>query len=175
MKNILSIDPGKEGFICFFEDGKFKNKYPIPLIKNEVDVTKLGKLFSCFKGKEIHVAMELVHAIFGSSAKATFSFGKINGFLEGLIVANGFPYSLIQPKIWQKEMFQGIPEIRKPSTKDKNGKEKKGRLDTKAMSILTAKRLFPDVSLLPTERCRKEHDGISDALLIGEYIRRKLG
>jgi hypothetical protein len=41
--------------------------------------------------------------------------------------------------------------------------------------VEVAKRLFPGVNLLPSDRCRKESDGMSDALLICEYARRKFG
>jgi hypothetical protein len=37
------------------------------------------------------------------------------------------------------------------------------------------KRLFPGVNLLPTERCRKESDGMAEATLLAEYARRKFG
>lgn len=35
-------------------------------------------------------------------------------------------------------------------------------------------RLFPGVSLLPTERCRKDNDGMAEALLMAEYAKRRL-
>jgi hypothetical protein len=30
------------------------------------------------------------------------------------------------------------------------------------------------VSLLPTERCKKDNDGMAEALLLAEYARRKM-
>jgi hypothetical protein len=45
---------------------------------------------------------------------------------------------------------------------------------SKNTSIAVCKRLFPDVSLLPSERCRKDHDGMAEALLMAEYARRRL-
>jgi hypothetical protein len=47
--------------------------------------------------------------------------------------------------------------------------------DTKQRSVIAAQRLFPNVSLLPTPRCKKPSDGIADALLIAEWGRRKMG
>jgi len=111
--------------------------------------------------------IEDVHAIFGSSAGATFSFGYICGSIHTLIACCQIPLTKVQPKAWQKVIYQGIPEIRKPS---KNGK--KGRLDTKAMSAVAAKRLFPTADLRKNEKCKVVHDGIVDALLIAEYARR---
>jgi hypothetical protein len=62
-------------------------------------------------------------------------------------------------------MFQGVKEVRNPKTK---------RIDTKAMSELACKRLFPDVKFTATDRCTKTHDGMTDATLIAEYGRRKV-
>lgn len=101
------------------------------------------------------------------------TFGFVAGAIQGIVVAAGYPHTLVQPKKWQKEIYQGIPEIRKPPVMIKKGKMagqmKKGNLDTKAMSLLAAKRLFPTLDLRASERCKKAHDGIVDALLIAEY------
>jgi len=45
---------------------------------------------------------------------------------------------------------------------------------TKAMSKSAAQRLFPKESFLKTKRCTVMHDGLTDAALIAEYIRRKI-
>jgi hypothetical protein len=44
----------------------------------------------------------------------------------------------------------------------------------KENSIEVCKKLFPQVNLLATPRCKKEHDGIAEALLMAEYTRRNL-
>jgi hypothetical protein len=163
----IGIDPGKNGFICIVEEfssetvANYITYHPIPLINKEVDIRKLNECLS-FAGGDIHCVIEDVHAIFGSSAKATFNFGWIVGVLEALLVANGIPYTKVAPKVWQKEMWQGIP-IQKKANK---------RTDTKAMSLLAAKRLFPNEDLTATERSVKPHDGKVDALLLCEFCRR---
>lgn len=159
----IGIDPGKNGFICYNYNGHIIYS-PIPLIKKEVDIRKLMNDFYIWDGMEdVHCVIEDVHAIFGSSAKATFNFGWIVGVLEMLLVAHGIPYTKVKPKDWQKEMWQGVPLQKKPN----------GRTDTKAMSLLAAKRLFPDEDLTATERSVKVHDGKVDALLLAEYCKRK--
>jgi hypothetical protein len=45
--------------------------------------------------------------------------------------------------------------------------------DLKAASIRVAMRLWPSVDFRRTERCRKPHDGMTDAALIAEYGRRQ--
>ena len=62
----------------------------------------------------------------------------------------GVPYELVKPQKWKKEFSV---------TADKN------------TSIEVCKRLFPGVNLIPPG-CRKEHDGIAEALLLAEYARR---
>jgi hypothetical protein len=176
----IGIDPGKNGFICVFntnESVEVKNGewmplipnpltyYSIPLINKEVDLRSLDVIFNSpeFKTDNIHCCIEDVHAIFGSAAKATFNFGWIVGVLEAMLVSYEIPYTKVKPKEWQKEMWQGIPLQKKPN----------GRTDTKAMSLLAAKRLFPNEDLTATERSVKPHDGKADALLLAEYCKRK--
>ena len=97
--------------------------------------------------------VEKVGAMPGQGVTSMFSFGKSAGFIEGVLSAFDIPYQLIPPSVWKKEFSL---------THDKS------------QSISVCKRLFPSVSLLPTERCKKDSDGIAEALLMAEYARRKL-
>lgn len=167
---IIGIDPGKNGAVVCIKDDKIIKKFVMPNIGNEFDIHEFNILIEniILTHNIIHVFIERVHAIFGSSAKATFIFGKICGIIEGIIVSHKLKYTLIEPKIWQKIMFQGIPEIRKSS------KKIKGKLDTKKMAEIAAKRLFPNENFKRTEKSKNNHDGIIDALLIAEYGKRFL-
>ena len=86
----IGIDPGKKGFISVYSDevGSWEF-YAVPLIKNEIDLSTLNNFF--FLNKEhfrnSHAVIENVHALFGSAAKATFSFGYVAGVLETFLVA----------------------------------------------------------------------------------------
>ena len=102
MKTYIGIDPGSKGFITIrYEDGTFKF---IPIEGCNFHMLAL-ELMMVKETKDTFAIMEEVHAIFGSSAKATFAFGEINGMLKGLLIATGIPYQLIQPKQWQKEIW----------------------------------------------------------------------
>lgn len=164
----LGIDVGKNGS-CVLVSKNHIFKFVIPTIGNVYDIKRLVEWLGSWSGYIKHCVIEDVHAIFGSAAKSTFEFGFGAGLLEGCLVSLNIPYTKIQPKVWQKEMFQGIPEIRKPNTKG----DKKGALETKQMALLAAKRIFPDVDLRATTRSKNPHDGIVDALLMAEYCRRK--
>ena len=176
----IGIDPGKKGAVVIMDGTDIKCEV-MPLIDKEFDLQELGRLLSSFTNSTSshgnpHVFIEDVHAIFGSAAGATFTFGFVCGAIQGIVSVLGFPYTLVQPKAWQKVIYQGIPEIRKPSIRISKGKRAgkmmKGKRDTKAMSEVAAKRLFPTVDLRASERCKISHDGIVDALLIAEYGRR---
>lgn len=174
-KYILGIDPGKDGAVTLIhENGKVEIIGVVPKIGKEFDTNEFNLFIDAWKNDIKHAYIELVHAIFGSAAGATFTFGKVCGLIEGIIVAHKIPYTLIQPKKWQSEMFEGIPEQRKPSKMNKNGKLIKGKLDTKVMSELACKRLFPDYDFRRSKRCKNIHDGMTDSALIAEYGRRKL-
>ena len=118
--------------------------------------------------------MEDVHSIYGSSAKATFSFGEIKGLLRGLLIATGIPYQLVQPKIWQKEIWANedmVVDYKKVTVKGVEQTRKD--VNTKQTSFKAARRLFPNIDLRKTERCRNFDDNKTDSLLMCEYARRK--
>lgn len=159
MKVVIGIDPGAKGAFVKRKGSEIE-VYSVEDIRGkEVDFLKMSEAFNkMIDGeKEIVVVMENVHSIYGSSAKSNFSFGFINGFKECLAINNKIKLVKVSPKEWQKEMFKGIPPCD----------------DKKVMSIMAAKRLFPNVSLKRTEKSKVDHDGISDALLISEYAIRK--
>lgn len=174
---IIGIDPGKTGAIVML-DGDTVRKYPIPLIGKELDMLQLHRILDVEGKQDWHVFIEDVHAIYGSAAGSTFTFGFVCGAIQAMVIALKLKHTLVQPKEWQKVVYQGIPVIRKPSIIVKKGKLKgqrrKGPKDCKAMSELAAKRLFPTVDLRKNDRCKVSHDGIVDALLIAEYGKRTL-
>lgn len=173
-KLFIGVDPGLNGGIVVLdENGTIIEVSEIPKIGKEAHLPALNEIFLKYKDKNAHVILEQVHALFGVAAGTTFTFGMIYGILHGMIVANGFKYTLVQPKTWQKEMFAGILEIRKPSKTNKNGKVVTGRVDTKLMAQQAQVRLFPNAKGFTTDR-GKFLDGVTDAVLIAEYGRRKL-
>ena len=98
-------------------------------------------------------ALEKVGAMPGQGVRSMFSFGESYGFIQGVLHACNIPYQLVPPGNWKRE-FSILQ-------KGKSG------------SIEVCKRLVPTVSLLPTEKCRKDSDGMGDALCLAEYARRK--
>lgn len=142
----IGIDPGKDGAMAFLQEEE-------PPIVITFDMELYNR--ALYEGWH-HVCkccLERVGAMPGQGVTSMFKFGENFGFIQGLLTAYSIPYELVTPQKWKKE-FQ--------VTGDKNS------------SIAVCKRLFPDVSLHRTDRCKKDHDGMAEALLMAEYARRRL-
>lgn len=143
----IGIDPGKDGALAFIEpDPVGISVYPF----DEgiyAELLQSAGVFSC------RCCLERVGAMPGQGVTSMFKFGENFGFIQGILTAYSIPYELVTPQKWKKE-FQ--------ITGDKNS------------SIAVCRRLFPDVSLRKSDRCRKDHDGMAEALLMAEYARRRL-
>lgn len=147
----IGVDPGQKGswaVIAESETGQFIKVYPWNDVFFVSDMQSLSKM-----GGGIVAAVEKVGAMPHQGVSSMFRFGTSYGFIQGVLAACGIPYQLVPPINWKRE-FSIVQ-------KGKTG------------SVDVCKRLFPDVSLFPTERCRKESDGMSDALCLAEYARRK--
>lgn len=97
--------------------------------------------------------IEKVGAMPKQGVASTFAFGANFGWLKGVLDLGEISYQEIRPQQWKKEF---------------------GLNSDKAKSVEVCRRLFPDVSLLRTPKCKKPHDGMAEALLMAEYARRKL-
>lgn len=171
----LGIDPGKSGGIAIVDqDGKLEKLYTIPTIGKEIDIRALSEILQ--KHPECTVAIENVHSMHQMSANSNFQFGFVCGVLEGLVSGLGMKYVKVAPKMWQEIIFRGVPVHRKPKKEEKlkSGaiKVTTGSVDTKKMSLIAAKRLFPKESFLANEKSSVPHDGLYDAANIAEYARR---
>lgn len=169
MRPILGIDPGSKGFLTILHEDGTMDHYAIADgdMRDLADYIKLVVQFH----PAVHVVMEEVHAIVNSSAKATFGFGEVNGYIKGMLTALGVPYTLVQPKVWQKEVWVSQDMV----YDTKEGKDGKPRrvVNTKQTSYNAARRLFPNVDFRKSERCRNWDDNKVDSLLIAEYGRRR--
>ena len=142
----IGIDPGKSGAMAIIRSDMDK-----PVIIGFDEEAYAGALL-LVNNKYAKACLEHVGPMPGQGVTSTFNFGQNFGYIKGLLEANGIPYELVRPQKWKKEF--GIS--------DKNS------------SVECCKRLFPGVSLRRTERCRKDDDGMAEALLMAEYARRHL-
>lgn len=142
----IGIDPGKDGAMAIIEDCGCISVVPFD---GGLYADALGGL----PAEKCRCCLERVNAMPGQGVTSMFKFGENFGFIQGLLAAYSIPYELVTPQKWKKE-FQ--------ITGDKNS------------SVAVCKRLFPVVSLRRTDRCKKDHDGMAEALLMAEYARRRL-
>lgn len=169
MNTILGIDPGAKGFLTvMFHDGG-TDHFAI----EDHDMLDLARYIGDMKARfgDLHAVMEEVHAVFGSSAKSTFAFGEINGYIKGILTALEVPYTLVQPKTWQKEIWINQDMVYDVK-RDKEGKQRRV-VNTKQTSFNAVRRIFPNTDMRKNYRCRKWDDNKVDSLLITEYARRK--
>lgn len=167
----MSIDPGSKGFVVTQCNGDF-SFYSIA----DNDLYQLSEIMAKIRNtySNLVCVIEDVHSIYGSSAKATFNFGFNKGYLIGLLAANKIPYVLVQPKIWQKEMWLNSDMVVNYKKVIIKGKEvTKKEVDTKNTSINAVKRLFPHIDFRKSDRCKNLDDNKADATLMSEYARRK--
>lgn len=145
MKTYVGIDPGAKGAMAVIGENYIHTC--------KFSEQRYKEILQELQGKDCVCCLENVNAMPGQGVTSMFNFGKNFGFIQGLLTAYSIPFELVRPQKWKKEYS---------ITADKN------------TSIEVCKRLFPDVSLLPTERCKKDDDGIAESILMAEYARRKL-
>ena len=145
----IGIDPGKKGGIACI-DTECGIGYTVPYCDKElIDLCRN----EARKGQNVICCLEKVGAMPGQGVVSMFSFGQSVGYIKGVLEAFGIPYQEISPQKWKKEF---------------------GLNSDKAVSAEVCRKLFPDVDLLASPRCKKPHDGMAEALLMAEYARRNL-
>ncbi len=162
MKTYISIDIGKSGYFCVINE-IITTTVPMPKIGKETDYHGINEILKHYSAETVHVVFERLTSLHLASKKANWSLAHQAGAIEGIVIALGLPFTPVSPRVWQKEMLQGIPEM----------KDSAGKRDTKAMALLAVRRIFPNQNLLRTEKCSKPDDGMVDALLINAYAKRQ--
>lgn len=165
----IGIDPGKDGAIAVLNDvGEVILVSKSPQIGSEFDSHGMSHLIEQFYLNEkynlVHVVLEDIHATHIGGNTSSFTMGEGKGLWRGILSALSAPFSLIQPKEWQKRIWVNTLKQYKLS---ESGKTQV--VDTKKTSLLVCKHLFPKQNLLASSRSKNTHDGIVDALLIAYY------
>lgn len=175
--NFVGIDPGLHGSIAIINPEGIVTAIPIPTVTIQINGkdrtaynhTEIANIFSNLGKHDCFVVLEeqQPRPVYykdkhgkekKQGATSLYTIGCGFCLLKQALIDFGIPHEIIPPKDWQ-QVF-GISG-------------KKG--NTKKQSIEICKRLFPDLSLLPMPRSRKESDGLADAALITEFARRRHG
>ena len=144
MSVYVGIDPGKKGALAaIHKDGSVS---VIPF-----DERRYIVFLGLIAGNDVKCCIEDVHAMHGNGVTASFNFGKSYGWLLGMLDTLEIPYQAVSVQKWKREY---------------------GLTSDKAKSIEVCHRLFPNVSLKRTVRCKKDDDNMAEALLLCEYARR---
>jgi hypothetical protein len=157
-KTYIGIDVGAKGYIAAVDsEGNWEHLS----LSDTPNAAICDYLRAKATSTSVACVIEDVHAIYGSSAAGTFSFGESKGFLVGVLTALSIPFTPVSPKQWQSCLWTNFDKV-------KDGK----RLNTKKTSINAACRLFPQLDFRRTYLCKKIDDNKVDATLMAEYARR---
>jgi hypothetical protein len=162
----VGVDPGRSGAMALV-DGDRAEAWPTPMLDAKTyDLAAMSDWFRSWRGRIACVTVEKLSALppmiarkggesaFSGGSAANFGRGESRGWFW-MLAALRIPHIGVAPQTWQRVMHQGA-----------NGET------TKARSIAAVQALFPGVSLLESDRSRKHHDGMAEAILIADYGRR---
>lgn len=154
-KNYIGLDPGVNGGIVVMNsDHQIIDKIVMPVMggtKKDYDVQTLVKFLTTYN-KNSFAILERAQPQFRDGRKQAFKTGFGFGVLEGVLTALKIPFQIVAPKSWQKKVFEGLNTD-----------------DTKVASILFCQRKWPDEDWRASQRCKKAHDGMTDAACMAYY------
>lgn len=150
MTAIIGVDPGANGGWALI-DGQRVELLVMPKAGKDIDWHAVAQWVEGVRPLQgpIIAYVEKTGARPGQGVSSMFRFGLNCGGVYGLLGAMGIPHVAITPQSWKRRVLEG-------TTKDK------------AAAIDYCRRRWPNVSLLATPRSRKPHDGLADALCIGQ-------
>ena len=154
---IISIDPGINGAICFFENGQVKDVIDMPTMaegkKNKRQVNghqmynEISNRIRKYDIYNINVVVEQVSAMPGQGVTSMFNFGQSFGVIKGICAALNLPIYFVRPAKWKKH-FNLI-------------KTNKDASRTKVIEV------YPEIS---SKLHRKKDSNRADAILIALYF-----
>ncbi|MBJ6799754.1 RuvC family protein [Geomonas propionica] len=149
LKYYLGIDPGKKGALSILrQDGTPQWWARMPQGKPEI-IDTLVNLIQ--EHPHLVMVVELAQAMPGQGVTSCFRYGHHFATFEDVAILLKIPYHEVRPAVWKKVF---------------------GLSSDKRLSTSVCRRIFPKVDLIPP-RCRTDHDGIAEALLIAEWGRRR--
>ncbi len=149
VKHYLGIDPGVNGALCILRiDGTPLEWTRMPDGRGRI-IDRMISMHGQYKN--LTMIVELAQPMPKQGIVSSFSYGRHFGIYEDTAIMLKIPYAEVRPNVWKKFM---------------------GLTSKKVDSISACRRLFPMVDLIPTG-CRTQHHGIAEAMLIGEFARRK--
>ena len=163
MTVFIGIDPGLDGGMAAVgESGAVLEHVVMPVHgakgkgKRLLDHAGVLAFLRSF-GADCALALEVQQAMPGQGVSSMFQIGRGFGALEMAVLAAGHQLHEVRPQAWQKVMLAGTP----------------AEMESKARAAMVAQRLWPGLDLRASPRCKGPHDGVVDALLLAEWMRRQ--
>ena len=155
MKRWIGIDPGSSsGAIAMIaEDGTIEI-YPL-------DKEILKQCCRDWAYDDCIVCLEKVGVMPGQGVVSMGSFLKSVGYICGVLEANCIPYQEVPANKWKREFSCYLGRGATP-------KEKKEK------DVEACRKLYPNVPLRRTDRCKTDWLDGADALLLATYAKRRL-
>lgn len=126
---------------------------PTPVVKvgtsTRIDECGLAELIKLHPETFVTLEQGQKQPKFG--CKGNFANGFNDGTIQTVLRLLKVPHRVVDPKMWQTDVFKGIRGL---------------RTTTKGASIEFCRRMFPDISLYRTPRCRTIDDNLADALCL---------
>jgi len=154
---IIGIDPGINGAICLFKDGKIVDVFEMPKMavgkknKSQVNASQIfNEIQKAVEGEDktkVIAVIEQVSAMPGQGVTSMFNFGQSFGVLKGIFSAMQIPMDFVSPVKWKK--FFNLINTNKDASR------------TKAIEI------YPYFS---SKLSKKKDVNKSDAILIGRFF-----
>jgi len=149
---VIGIDVGFKGAIAVMGDRTPPQAVMMPVVKGYKTILDLEAIQNKLGFFKIDlVVIEQVSSMPAQGVVSTFRFGEQFGMLQGICSALNIPYILVRPQAWKKKVLGDYPK------------------GDKQASVRYVKEKYPDLSLLPTERSKKDSDGMADAVCLAEY------
>ena len=103
--DILGVDPGCSGAIVVLRDGNPNEWLRMPTVKvgksSRVDCAEAARFLSGFEIE--HAYIEQVHSMPGQGVSSSFTFGHAAGSIQGVVVGQMIPITLVTPQSWKKK------------------------------------------------------------------------
>ena len=136
---VYACDPGKNGALVLMDMKTVYNAFPFDKEKYRQFPHSLVSPVC---------VLEQVHSMPKQGVVSTFTFGENYGWIRGILDRAGIKIVDVSPQKWKSYFHLS---------------------GNKEESIELCKKLYPKANLFRTERCKKEHDGIAEAILIGRW------
>jgi crossover junction endodeoxyribonuclease RuvC len=159
MMYYIGVDPGKSGGIAIITEDGVKAVTPMIIAGKDIDLASTANWVESNTVRDVEMwerpkyaicYIEKVSAMPKQGVTSMFNFGFSTGAIHGVIATLGIGRYLVTPPAWKKVVLAG-------TKKDKDS------------AIDYCRRSYPNTILLATDKSRKPHSGMADALCIATY------